>query len=106
MLLDELNKIENKNIELRVVGSPLQEGSNLSESYDFIEYLGELSDPELRDEAQTWSSFVHPVFCYAMGCSTKLAVAIGWEIPILTTTMGIRGYIWKEICQLPIILNY
>jgi len=31
-----------------------------------------------------------------MGCSTKLAVALGWEIPIITTTMGTRGYVWKE----------
>ena len=96
MLLDELNNMPDNNIELRMVGSPVEEGKYLSDHYDFIEYLGELTDAELRDEARTWSSFVHPVFCYAMGCSTKLAVALGWEIPILTTTMGTRGYVWKE----------
>ena len=96
LILDEINKISDKNIQIRIVGSPLEEGENISNKYDFVKYLGELSDPELKDEASSWSAFLHPIFCYAMGCSTKLAVAIGWEIPIVTTTMGARGYDWKE----------
>ena len=31
-----------------------------------------------------------------MGCSTKMGVAIGWEIPVVTTSMGCRGYKWHE----------
>lgn len=101
MVLDEIKKIKGNTVELRVVGSPLQEGERLSEEYEFVNYLGELTDEQLREDACTWSAFLHPVFCYAMGCSTKLAVAIGWEIPIISTTTGIRGYIWDE-GQIPI----
>lgn len=101
MVIDELKKIKGSTIELRVVGSPVKEGKNLSEQYEFVNYLGELTDEKLREDACTWSAFLHPMFCYAMGCSTKLAVAIGWEIPIITTTTGIRGYLWKD-GQMPI----
>ena len=96
LVLNELKKIKGNIIELRIVGSPTEEGQQLSETYEFVNYLGELNDEELREDASTWSTFINPVFCYAMGCSTKLAVALGWEIPIVTTTMGIRGYIWNE----------
>ncbi|GJM15891.1 MAG: hypothetical protein DHS20C13_12180 [Thermodesulfobacteriota bacterium] len=96
LVLNELKKIKGNIIELRIVGSPAEEGQQLSEDYEFVNYLGELSDEELREDASTWSTCINPVFCYAMGCSTKLAVAVGWEIPIITTTMGIRGYIWNE----------
>jgi len=96
LVLDELNRIKDRKIELRIIGAPSEEGEKLSGKYGFVNYLGELSDEKLREDASTWSLFLHPVFCYAMGCSTKLAVAIGWEIPILTTTAGIRGYLWKE----------
>jgi hypothetical protein len=52
-----------------------------------------LSDTELRAEAATWSAFLNPIFCQARGCSTKLATALGWEIPIVTTPVGARGYV-------------
>jgi len=96
LVLNELKKIKGNIIELRIVGSAVEEGQKLSEAYEFINYLGELSDEELREEASTWSTFINPIFSYAMGCSTKLAVALGWDIPIITTTMGIRGYVWNE----------
>ncbi len=96
MVFDELKKVKGNTVELRIVGSPREEGEKLSEAYEFVNYLGELTDEELREDASTWSAFLHPVFFYAMGCSTKLAVALGWEIPIVTTTMGIIGYIWSE----------
>lgn len=95
-MLEELDCIKDMELELRIIGAPSEEGKILSDKYNFVNYLGELCDDELRADASTWSLFLHPVFCYAMGCSTKLAVAIGWEIPILTTTAGIRGYIWEE----------
>lgn len=96
LVLEKLKTIKGNPIELRVVGSPKEEGRELEEQYEFVKYLGELSDDELREDASTWSTFINPVFCYAMGCSTKLAVALGWEIPIVTTTMGARGYAWNE----------
>jgi hypothetical protein len=51
----------------------LQKKMKNSREYGFVNYLGELSDEKLRENASTWSLFLHPVF----GCSTKLEVAIG-----------------------------
>jgi hypothetical protein len=51
---------------------------------------------ELRREAETWCCFVHPLFVNAKGCSTKLATALGWRLPVATTTIGARGYSWDE----------
>jgi len=61
-----------------------------------IEYLGPLSDADLEKEASTWNCFVNPLFCFARGCSTKLATALGWRIPTITTPAGCRGYTWKQ----------
>ena len=65
-----------------------------------MRYLGPLSNELLEAEARTWSCFLHPIFCYARGASTKLATALSWEIPIVTTPTGRRGYTWRA-GQLP-----
>ena len=80
---------------VRVVGMPEAAGHRLAEQYRLVEYLGSLSDQELRTEAATWSCFLHPIFCYARGASTKLAVGLGWGIPVVTTPAGCRGYEWS-----------
>jgi hypothetical protein len=61
-----------------------------------VDYLGSLDEAELRDEATTWNTFLHPIFCNARGCSTKLAIAMAWHIPIVTTSIGHRGYRWTR----------
>ena len=66
----------------------------LASRYPFVQYLGPLSDAELRTEASTWCCFVHPMFVYAKGCSTKIGVALGWGLPVATTHLGVRGYVW------------
>jgi hypothetical protein len=81
---------------LRVVGGPTSAGRALAARFRAVEYLGPLSDSDLEREASTWSAFVHPMFCFARGCSTKLAVALAWRIPIATTPAGARGYVWRE----------
>lgn len=80
----------------RLVGQPEREGIALAARYTFVEYLGSLGDQELRDEAATWCCFAHPLFVYAKGCSTKLAIAMGWGLPIATTESGARGYDWVQ----------
>ena len=82
--------------EVRVVGGPDAEGIQLAEQYRSVRYLGRLSNALLEAEARTWSCFVHPIFCYARGASTKLATALSWEIPIATTSTGRRGYTWRR----------
>jgi hypothetical protein len=81
-------------LRVRVIGGPVVTGRWLMQRYPLVDYLGPLDDSELRDEARTWNAFLHPIFCHPRGCSTKLAAAIAWEIPIVTTPAGHRGYTW------------
>jgi len=87
-------------LRVRIVGGPESAGRELAGRFRTAEYLGPLSDPDLEREAATWSAFVHPLFCWARGCSTKLAVALAWRVPIATTPAGARGYSWRD-GQLP-----
>jgi glycosyltransferase involved in cell wall biosynthesis len=90
-LLDAL-KTTQINIRLRLVGGPVSSGNSLAANYPFVEYLGQLTDEQLVQEVKTWSVFLNPVFWYARGASTKLAQAITWGIPCITTPAGRRGY--------------
>ncbi|MDH3598833.1 MAG: glycosyltransferase, partial [Candidatus Tectomicrobia bacterium] len=83
-------------IQVQVVGGPTQAGARLEREYDCVTYLGRLSDEALRKEAESWGCFLHPVFCYARGASTKLAVGLEWGLPIVTTPPGCRGYRWSR----------
>jgi hypothetical protein len=83
-------------VRVRVVGGPAAIGENLARRHPAVDYLGPLSDPDLRAEAATWCCFAHPLFCYARGASTKLAIGLGWEIPVVTTPEGCRGYEWRS----------
>lgn len=94
-VLEALGKPAEKNLRLRIVGGPEDIGRWLAGRFDCIDYLGRLDDDALRAEAATWSAFLNPIFCQARGCSTKLAQALAWGIPIITTEYGRRGYTWS-----------
>ena len=83
-------------LRVRIVGGPDAAGRRLAARFRTAEYLGPLDDADLEREAATWSAFVHPLFCWARGCSTKLAVALAWQVPIATTPAGARGYTWRD----------
>jgi len=101
-LFDALERVSPDALNFRLVGQPEKDGIALAARYPFVDYLGPLSDGELRREAATWCCFVHPLFVYAKGCSTKLATGIGWGLPIATTDPGARGYDWlREMLPLP-----
>ena len=85
-----------RDFRFRLVGQPVEQGAALAERYSFVEYLGALSDSQLRAAAATWCCFVNPIFVYAKGYSTKLATALGWGLPIATTEYGARGYLWDR----------
>jgi hypothetical protein len=98
-LLIFLRNLSTKNpsgVRIRVVGGPDHLGRRLMEQFSMVDYLGSLSEDALIKEASTWNCFAHPIFCYPRGCSTKLATAISWQIPIVTTVPGCRGYIWSQ----------
>jgi len=83
-------------VEIRLVGGPEAIGNQLAKNYKQVNYLGELPDAELEKEVATWSILLSPVWWYSTGASTKLAKAISWGIPIVTTTAGMRGYKWNN----------
>ncbi|KQC02432.1 glycosyltransferase [Pedobacter sp. Hv1] len=86
----------NLSFEVRIVGQPNEIGQSLQLKYDFVNYLGPLSDENLLKEVENWSFFINPIFNYSRGASMKLAKAIEWEIPTVTTIAGKRGYIINQ----------
>jgi hypothetical protein len=95
-LLGALDGKTPANFRLRLVGGPAVCGTALAARHELVDYLGPLDDDALRAEAATWCCFVNPIFVYSKGCSTKLAVALGWGLPIATTRFGARGYLWDD----------
>ncbi len=84
-------------LRLRLITHSREFAASLRGRYPFVDDLGPLLAPgAVEAEAATWSAFVHPIFCHAMGCSTKVATGLGWGLPVLTTAAGVRGYSWKE----------
>lgn len=83
-------------INLRLVGTHEIIGNRLAKKYPFVTYLGFMYNEELESEASSWTFFLNPVFYYSKGVSTKLAKALGWGLPVITTIAGLRGYEWKD----------
>lgn len=83
-------------VELHLVGGPEEAGRALAAGFPAIRYAGPLDEAALRRAAATWRAFVNPIFCPARGASTKVATALGWGLPVLTTPDGARGYIWSD----------
>lgn len=96
LFMEQFQKIAPPHVRVRLVGSPQAHGEELARRFPALDFLGRLDESALRKEAATWSCFVHPLFFYACGSSTKLAVALGWQIPVVTTSAGRRGYVWRE----------
>jgi hypothetical protein len=103
LVCEELSKMDKANeIELRIVSSSKNEGLMLEAEFLFVKYLGYLTDNEIFDESRSWSFFLNPVFYYSRGVSTKLAWALGLGIPVITTEIGKRGYVWTN-GELPLV---
>ena len=97
LLCREIGRQGAGQLRLRLIGSPRAKGEELAARHGFVDYLGPLSDEEMEKEAATWCCFTNPIFCYARGCSTKLAVPLGWRIPVVSSRAGARGYRWDEM---------
>lgn len=96
--LEELASVldQTGGVVLRLVGGPETIGRALATRFRSIHYCGRLDDETLAAEAATWRAFVNPIFCPARGASTKVATALGWGLPVLTTPDGARGYVWSQ----------
>jgi glycosyltransferase involved in cell wall biosynthesis len=95
ILLEELAKQPHE-LSFRLAGAPPEYGMKIRQRFPFVEYLGELTDQHLEQEVATWAFFLNPVWWYSTGASTKLARAISWGLPIISTTAGMRGYEWGK----------
>lgn len=95
-VLEAIKRSRLQHLEIRVVGGPPRLGQWLAQRYEYVRYLGVLDNARLEPEAATWSAFLNPIFCQARGCSTKLATSLAWQIPIITTPVGCRGYAFSD----------
>jgi glycosyltransferase involved in cell wall biosynthesis len=96
LVFDALNRMDKSdNFQFRLVGSGSFWGENLAAEFPFVSYLGYLSTEELTNECESWSFFINPVFYYSRGVSTKLAKALGMGLPVITSSIGKRGYSWS-----------
>lgn len=95
-VLDAMQRSGPAGLTVRVVGGPPRLGQWLAARFSCVEYLGPLNDDEAAAEARTWNGFLHPIFCLPRGCSTKLAGALAWGLPVITTPEGRRGYRWTQ----------
>ena len=91
-VLTALASLDHSGVEVRVVGGPDAVGARLAASFPSVTYVGHLPESELLEEARRWSTVINPVFWNARGASTKLAKAISWGIPIVSSRVGARGY--------------
>lgn len=94
-ILETMARQQTKGMTVRVVGSR-EIAEWLGARFAHVEILGPLDDTALAVEAATWTAFLHPIFCLPRGASTKLALGLSWEIPVVTTPPGRRGYVWGE----------
>jgi hypothetical protein len=86
-------KLPSAPFRLRLVTRSKHVATELASRFDFVDFVGSLDDEKaLHAEVGSWSVFLHPIFCHAMGCSTKVAVGLSWGLPVLTTPAGLRGY--------------
>lgn len=103
-ICEELASIDNKKIQLQLVGSGKIRGEALQKEYSFVKYIGHLSNEQLYVEINSWTFALNPVFYYSRGVSTKLGKILGAGIPVITTDKGLRGYTWND-GELPVCSN-
>jgi Glycosyl transferases group 1 len=91
-----LQTINFTNIQLQLAGGGKDRGEYLQNKFEFVKYLGYLSNENLLKEFSTWTFALNPVFYYSRGVSTKLGKSLSYGMPVITTDKGLRGYKWKE----------
>lgn len=94
-LCEALSKLDH-HVVLRLVGGTGPFGKEVESRFDFVEYAGFLPAEELEKEVSSWALFLNPVFYCSRGVSTKLAKALGWGLPVISTDAGTRGYKWEN----------
>jgi hypothetical protein len=92
LVLEAMRQQGPGHVRVRIVSGSRRQAEFFAASFPFVEDAGRLDELGLREEASTWSAFLHPLFCFARGASTKLATGLSWGLPCITTESGMRGY--------------
>jgi hypothetical protein len=92
LFLQNLDRVPGWQGRVRLISRSENVCKQWASRYRFVDFLGPLNKEYARKEASTWSGFLHPIFCHAMGCSTKLSSGIRWGLPLVTSEAGARGY--------------
>ncbi|MBP6506842.1 MAG: glycosyltransferase [Opitutaceae bacterium] len=93
---EELQRQKVNGLELHLAGGPAHIAEALAFRFPFVRPLGRIDDATLQKEAATWSLFINPIFWLSRGASMKLALALGWGLPVITSRSGARGYEWHD----------
>lgn len=96
LVLEAMRKRGPADVKVRIVSGSRRQAEFFAAKFSFVEDAGRLDDAGLRAEAATWNAFLHPLFCFARGASTKLATGLSWGLPCITTESGMRGYALPE----------
>ena len=88
----EAERASDQGWTLEIVGSPERIGRKIESRFPIARYLGRLDDAGLERAAVKWAAFLHPIFVSCRGASTKLAQGLSWEIPVVVSRHGARGY--------------
>ena len=91
-------------MQLILVGGGTVRGQELQNKFSFVQYHGYLPEDKLAEETASWTFALNPVFYYSRGVSTKLGKTLGMGYPVITTKIGMRGYVWDD-GKLPVVKN-
>lgn len=94
--LERQHRTDSPDVDVRIVGGPKDSGRALENRFPTVTYCGRLSQEDFKREAATWGLFLNPIWWNARGATTKLAQAVNWGVPVVTTTAGMRGYTWSK----------
>lgn len=92
LVLEAMRRAGPGSTKVRIVSGSRRQADFFAAKFPFVDNAGRLDDEGLRTEASTWCAFLHPLFCFARGASTKLATGLSWGLPCITTVSGMRGY--------------
>lgn len=81
--------------DFRIIGVEDDHSRKLKQQFPFVSIMGYMDNAVFEKEAASWNYYMNLAFYYSKGVSTKLAKGIDWGIPIISTTAGNRGYIFK-----------
>jgi len=82
-------------LDFRIIGVEDEHSRRLKEQFSFVSIMGYMDNAVFEKEAASWYYYMNLAFYYSKGVSTKLAKGIDWGLPVISTTAGNRGYVFR-----------